>query len=66
MEEPQGQRDRRVEELWRRLDPAGLGELDLKGLQKGLRRIDHRMLSCLLAPMLVRGTEVGMVVGDPC
>lgn len=42
MEEPQNQRDKRVEELWRKLDPAGHGELDLKGLQKGLRRIDHR------------------------
>lgn len=42
MEEPQNQRDKRVEELWRKLDPAGHGELDFKGLQKGLRRIDHR------------------------
>ncbi|SPQ20336.1 ef2e8f01-a678-410d-b25d-0e303925158c [Thermothielavioides terrestris] len=41
MEEPQNQRDKRVEELWKKLDPAGHGELDLKGLQKGLRRIDH-------------------------
>lgn len=42
MEESQSQRDRRVEELWKQLDPAGHGELDLKGLQRGLRRIDHR------------------------
>ncbi|KAH6851034.1 mitochondrial carrier domain-containing protein [Chaetomium sp. MPI-CAGE-AT-0009] len=41
MEEPQNQRDRRVEDLWKKLDPAGQGELDFKGLQKGLRRIDH-------------------------
>ncbi|KAL2155400.1 hypothetical protein VTH82DRAFT_142 [Thermothelomyces myriococcoides] len=41
MEESQSQRDRRVEELWKQLDPAGHGELDLKGLQRGLRRIDH-------------------------
>jgi solute carrier family 25 phosphate transporter 23/24/25/41 len=47
MEEPQNQRDQRVEELWRKLDPAGHGELDLKGLQKGLRRIDHRKISFL-------------------
>ncbi len=40
--EPQKERGRRVEELWRRLDPQGARELDLKGLQKGLRRIDHR------------------------
>lgn len=42
MEESQNQRDERVEELWRKLDPQGKGELDFKGLQKGLRRIDHR------------------------
>ncbi|KAI0181831.1 mitochondrial carrier [Hypoxylon sp. FL1284] len=41
MEESQNQRDARVEELWRRLDYQGKGELDWKGLQKGLRRIDH-------------------------
>ncbi|KAI3394566.1 hypothetical protein diail_2557 [Diaporthe ilicicola] len=41
MEESQNQRDSRVEELWRKLDPQGTGELDLKGLQKGLRKIDH-------------------------
>ncbi|KAK4222062.1 mitochondrial carrier domain-containing protein [Podospora fimiseda] len=43
MEEPQNQRDKRVEELWSKLDPAGHGELDWKGLQKGLRRLDHPM-----------------------
>lgn len=42
--ESQNQRDGRVEELWRKLDPQGTGELDVKGLQKGLRRIDHRQL----------------------
>ncbi len=46
MEESQNQRDKRVEELWRKLDPAGQGELDFKGLQKGLKRIDHREISC--------------------
>lgn len=40
--ESQNQRDQRVEELWKKLDPHGAGELDVKGLQKGLRRIDHR------------------------
>ncbi|KAK0704918.1 mitochondrial carrier domain-containing protein [Lasiosphaeris hirsuta] len=43
MVESQNQRDKRVEELWRKLDPTGSGELDFKGLQKGLRRIDHPM-----------------------
>ncbi|KAI1099748.1 mitochondrial carrier [Jackrogersella minutella] len=43
MEESQNQRDARVEELWRKLDYQHKGELDWKGLQKGLRRIDHPM-----------------------
>lgn len=42
MEESQNQRDARVEQLWRRLDYQSKGELDWKGLQKGLKRIDHR------------------------
>jgi solute carrier family 25 phosphate transporter 23/24/25/41 len=53
MDESQNQRDKRVEELWRRLDPAGHGELDFKGLQKGLRRIDHRK-------------EVTLLTAGPC
>ncbi|KAI2634417.1 mitochondrial carrier [Hypomontagnella submonticulosa] len=43
MEESQNQRDARVEQLWRKLDYQGTGELDWKGLQKGLKRIDHPM-----------------------
>ncbi len=42
MAESQNQRDARVEALWKKLDPQGKGELDLKGLQRGLKRIDHR------------------------
>lgn len=49
--ESQNERDARVERLWSRLDPSGKGELDLKGLQKGFRRIDHRELAFLL-PLL--------------
>lgn len=44
MAESQNQRDKRVEELWKKLDPQNKGELDTKGLQKGLQRIDHRQL----------------------
>lgn len=40
--ESQNQRDKRVEDLWARLDAQHTGYLDLKGLQKGLKRIDHR------------------------
>ncbi|PTB61809.1 mitochondrial carrier [Trichoderma citrinoviride] len=31
----------RVESLWAQLGPSANGELDLKGLQKGFRKIDH-------------------------
>ncbi|KND92672.1 Calcium-binding mitochondrial carrier SAL1 [Tolypocladium ophioglossoides CBS 100239] len=41
--ESQNQRDVRVEALWAKLDPSRTGELDLKGLQKGFRKIDHPM-----------------------
>ncbi|KAH7311645.1 mitochondrial carrier domain-containing protein [Stachybotrys elegans] len=44
LEESQNQRDARVEQLWTRLAPAdSSGELDLKGLQKGFRKLDHPM-----------------------
>lgn len=42
MEETQNQRDARVEQLWRKLDHQQRGELDWRGLQQGLRKIDHR------------------------
>lgn len=42
MSESQNERDARVEELWKKLDYQGKGELDWKGLQRGLKKIDHR------------------------
>lgn len=39
--ESQNTRDGRVEELWRKLDPQKKGEIDLQGLQRGLKKIDH-------------------------
>lgn len=42
LEESQNQRDARVEQLWAKLDPGRAGELDLKALQKGFCKIDHR------------------------
>ncbi|KAI0406259.1 mitochondrial carrier domain-containing protein [Xylaria palmicola] len=41
MAESQNERDARVEQLWKRLDDQGKGELDWKGLQRGLKKIDH-------------------------
>ena len=40
--ESQNQRDARIEQIWKKLDFQHKGELDLKGLQKGLKKIDHR------------------------
>lgn len=44
--ESQNERDARIEDLWGRLDTGKSGELDLKGLKKGLRKIDHRGCIC--------------------
>ncbi|EEY17899.1 calcium-binding mitochondrial carrier SAL1 [Verticillium alfalfae VaMs.102] len=41
--ESQNQRDKRMEELWAKLDTQKSGFLDFKGLQRGLKRIDHPM-----------------------
>ncbi len=40
--ESQNARDARVERLWKQLDTLKNGELDLAGLRKGLKKIDHR------------------------
>lgn len=42
LHEPQIQHHDRVESLWARLEPSASGELDLKGLKKGFKKIDHR------------------------
>ena len=42
MTESQNERDARVEQLWKKLDYQGKGELDWKGLQRGLKKMDHR------------------------
>lgn len=34
--------DARVDELWSTLDTRKQGHLDLAGLKKGLRKLDHR------------------------
>jgi solute carrier family 25 phosphate transporter 23/24/25/41 len=39
--ETQNSRDARIEELWKKLDPHNKGEIDVKGLQRGLKKIDH-------------------------
>jgi solute carrier family 25 phosphate transporter 23/24/25/41 len=39
--ESQDSQDARVEALWKKLDPQEKGEIDLRGLQRGLKKIDH-------------------------
>ncbi|SPO05293.1 related to peroxisomal Ca-dependent solute carrier protein [Cephalotrichum gorgonifer] len=41
LRESQNQRDKRIEDLWTTLNPGKADELDLKALQRGLRKIDH-------------------------
>jgi solute carrier family 25 phosphate transporter 23/24/25/41 len=58
--ETQNQRDVRVEELWKKLDPNRFGELDLKGLQQGFKKIDHReeLDPLLLVPVSYTDTDL--------
>lgn len=42
-EETDKERDERLEKLWNTLDAGGDGQIDIKGLKKGLKRMDHRM-----------------------
>lgn len=62
LHETQNQRDVRIEELWAKLDPSRTGELDLKGLQRGFKKIDHRKMTCNAAGsigrMLMRGGQL--------
>jgi solute carrier family 25 (mitochondrial phosphate transporter), member 23/24/25/41 len=34
-------RDSRIRELWKKLDPGDQGQIDINGLRKGLKKIDH-------------------------
>ena len=40
-QESQTSRDARIEALWKKLDPNGKGEIDVNGLRRGLKKIDH-------------------------
>ena len=40
--EPQDEQDARVESLWHVLDTRKEGQLDLKALKSGLRKLNHR------------------------
>jgi hypothetical protein len=40
--ESKDERDKRVAKLWETLDTRKEGHIDLNGLKKGLKKIDHR------------------------
>lgn len=62
--ETQNSRDERVETLWRKLDPQRKGQIDLSGLQRGLKKIDHplknahNMLKDVVSAMDKNGDKV--------
>ena len=37
------ERDERLENIWNILDSSGDGQIDINGLKKGLKKMDHRM-----------------------
>jgi Ca2+-binding EF-hand superfamily protein len=41
------ERDERLEKLWNTLDTGGDGQIDINGLKKGLKKMDHRMVACM-------------------
>lgn len=41
-EESKDEREKRVDKLWETLDTRKEGHIDLTGLKKGLKKIDHR------------------------
>lgn len=40
-EESQESREKRIKELWKKLDSSAAGQIDLQGLKKGLKKLDH-------------------------
>lgn len=42
-EETDKERDERLKKLWHTLDASGDGQIDIHGLKKGLKKMDHRM-----------------------
>lgn len=41
--ESQKDRDTRIEKLWSTLDARKEGQIDINGLRRGLKKMDHRM-----------------------
>lgn len=51
LEETKTHRDARIRHLWEQLCPSGICDLDVKGLQRGFRKIDHREPCPLRIPL---------------
>lgn len=49
--ESKGERDERVAKLWDTLDTRQEGHIDLNGLKKGLKKIDHRKFDLVSRPL---------------
>lgn len=41
-EKPEKEQEERLKELWSTLDSGGDGQIDINGLKKGLKKMDHR------------------------
>lgn len=39
--ETEEHREKRIHDLWKKLDTSAAGQIDLNGLKKGLKKIDH-------------------------
>ena len=50
--ESQNGQDARVEELWKSLHDGPIQPLDLEGLRKGLKKINHRECGCSTVELL--------------
>lgn len=53
--ESKDERDKRVAKLWETLDTRREGHIDLNGLKKGLKKIDHReldLVSCSISTLV--------------
>lgn len=48
--ETEKERDERLEKLWNTLDSTGDGQIDVHGLKKGLKKIDHRTSTTVILP----------------
>lgn len=51
--ESEKDRDTRIEKLWSTLDVRKEGQIDINGLKRGLKKMDHRLLTSQPYPEIV-------------